>query len=186
MAAFTAKQIAKTCAYDPADDMGQIGDRIPDQDSLIDLSADIDDCDQQEGERNLSVFKSCKGGKKDHGKYNTAGTKKGSTRKEQKVDQSGDKGGGEEHDQDLSGTVFFFQQRSHQKQDRHISEEVIPAGMSEYMTDKTDVGKRTCKACTIDTEEQRIGTSKGQLIQNQCSKTGKNIGEDHRRIKGYF
>ena len=166
-------------------DMRQVGDIVPDRDTIPDLLAQVDQRHQDRGQRDLPFPELRKGGQQDEGEYHAAGPQEPGTGKQHIVNQGGDHRGHGDHKQQFLCPVFFLKRRPQQQDISHVAHQVREARVPQHMGEQADIGHRIGKGGGVGGKDHGYAFPAGQLVKDRDQGAQERKRQHQRRIEGH-
>lgn len=170
-------------AQNTAGDVGQLRDVVGREKTRNQLSAQIKDHHENQGDRDFALFHLCERIEYDQHEYDSAGTQKRGVGEEDELHQSCNCRSGKHAPEDSGVTVFFLNAGPDQQEQKHIIHIMCPAAVPENMAEEANVGQRIRQRSPIHTEKEPGGIAVSPLIEKQGQQTKKSKSQYDRCIK---
>ena len=143
--------IPKACAADAADDVHKVGHVVVHKKDIIHLLTQVKRRHQQHGDRD-AARKSRQRCQHDEHKYDARSTQQCGTREQGTLQDARHQGC--EHDafQQRQTSVLFLHGRANDEEQKHIVQEMVPAGMAQHMAKQADIKQRVFQGRAINAE----------------------------------
>ena len=159
------KQTEDTAAY-TADDVTELGDVVL-LEALHNLTAEEYDADDDEGNRDLAALHVGDGREDDQHKYDSACAEQCNVIEEQKMENSGNDYGNQNHLKERFAAVLLFNKGTKQQDISNIPGKMRPVCVTDGITETAHVSQRIQPASAIDAEQLLIGPAFCDVVQKQ-------------------